>query len=428
METKFDQLVAIFNTSPLSTNVLLEIIFLLQQQQQTKESLPSFLSQSVQSLLMLKNWTWQLFSEDYHQWINQPYYVEFFRTFASFNKKMIYHYDNIEIHTKASLLFPETIDQVNRIFQQIHQSHDDNNVYITIVSLWFDNHSHFLHANPQYPLSSVINHISQYVARKYVMSKQYKLYLTQLRQAQLAQTIFTAKMLFYIKACSFYLYGYMEVTIRDFPYTADEMLHHISNDYLEIIRTHSGTVALWNEELLGCIAQLIGLVCGCCWWDGKKRTQMKILYPTEQITCDHTQDLIRIISHKPFYKKIKSVRSNDVTILMDSIFVLLILRVQTQNVSWLFRSNTTIRDVIISTAEGSLNDEICLCGYVVLGETLTDKVFKDLKIAGNASSYLFSMLEKAWNHPSKMHKQIPIINLLRGTCIGKSQMNLHFLK
>jgi hypothetical protein len=132
METKLDQLVTIFSTCPLSIDVFDEIILILQQQ--TKESLSSFISQSFQSLLTLKHWSWQLFSEDYQQWINQPYYQEFFQTFASFNKRMIYHYDNIEVDTKALLLFPETIDQVNRIFQQIDESHDDKNAYITIVS------------------------------------------------------------------------------------------------------------------------------------------------------------------------------------------------------------------------------------------------------------------------------------------------------
>jgi hypothetical protein len=414
METKFDELVTIFSTSPLSIDVFDEIILILQQQ--TKESLSSFISQSFQSLLTLERWSWQLFSEDYQNWINQRYYQEFFQTFASFNKRMIYHYDNIEVDTKASLLFPETIDQVNRIFQQINESHDDKNAYITIVALWFDNHSHFLHDNPQYSISSVIDHMGEYILRNYVMTKQFKLYLTQLRQSQLIQTIFTAKMLFYMKTCSFYSYTYLGIDFHNFPYTAEEMLEYISEDYLQIIRTHSRSVASWNEELLACIAQLIGLVCGYCWWDGEKKTQIKILYPTEQITCDHVQDLIRIIGHKPFYKQTQSIRWNDVTILMDSIFLLLIMTVQTQNINWLFRSNTTIQDTIVSAAEATLNDVVCLRGYVILGKTLPDEDLNNLKISDNISGYFFDMLEQAWNFPSKTLKQIRIIYLLRGEC------------
>jgi hypothetical protein len=424
METKLDQLVTIFSTCPLSIDVFDEIILILQQQ--TKESLSSFISQSFQSLLTLKHWSWQLFSEDYQQWINQPYYQEFFQTFASFNKRMIYHYDNIEVDTKALLLFPETIDQVNRIFQQIDESHDDKNAYITIVSLWFDNHSHFFHDNPQYSISPVIDHTGEYIVRNYVMSKQYKFYLTQLRQSQLIQTIFTAKMLFYMKTCSFYLYTYLGIKVHNVPYTAEEMLEYISKDYLQIICAHSGNVSLWSEAFIGCIGQLIGLICRCYWWDGQKKTQMKILYPTEQITCDHVQDLIRIIGHKPFYKQTQSVRSNDVTILMDASCTLLWITLETQNVSWLFRSNTTIRDAILFASEAALNDEVCLLGYTILGETLPDEDLIDLKIADHISRYFFNVLEEAWHHSSKMYKHVPIIYLLRGKCIDPSKFSPHF--
>jgi hypothetical protein len=424
MDTKFDQLATAFNISHLSTDILHEITLLLQQQ--TNDSLSSFISQSFQSLIILKSWSWQIFSEDFHQWINQPFYQEFFHTFASFNKRMIYHYDNIALDTKASLLFPETVEQVNSIFEQIEQNHDDNHSFITIVSLWFDNHSYFLHDNPQYVISSIINHIGHYIVRNYVMSKQYKLYLTQLRQPQVSQAIFTPKMLFYIKTCSFYLYAYMGVEIHDFPYTADEMLQYISDDYLQIIHVHSHTVATWNKELIGCIAQLIGFVCRCFWGDGQKRTQMKILLPTEQITSDHIQDLIRIVGHKPFYKETKSVRSNDETALIDSTFMFLIITVQTQNINWLFRSNTTIRDTIVSAAEAVLNDAVCSCGYAILGEALADEDFKDLKISDNISGYFFNVLEETWHHSSKKYKQIPIPYLLRGKCIDNSRLSFHF--
>jgi len=422
MESKFDQLVTIFKTAASSTDILQEIIFLLEQQ--TNETLSSFISQSFQSLHILKNWSWQLFSEDFHQWINQPFYQEFFRIFASFNKKMIYHDENIDIDMKASLLFPESIEQVNSIFQQIEQNHDDHDAFITIVNLWFDNHSHFLHDNPQYSISSVIDYIGQYIVHNYVLSQQYKVYLSHLRQTELVQSIFTSKMLFYIKTCSFYLYAYLAVKVRDFPYTVDGIISYLGDDYLQIMNIHSHTVGTWSEELLGCIAQLTGLVYGCCWWDGEKRTQMKILLPTEQITCDHIEDLIRIVGHKPFYERIKSVRSNDETALMDSIFMILIITVQTHNINWFFRSNTTIRDTIISAAEASLNDEVSLCGYGILGETLADEDLKDLKIGDNISDYLFNILEEAWHDPSKKYKQVPIIYLLRSKSINKLQLSL----
>ena len=322
---------------------------------------------------------------------------------------------------KHLLLSLVTIDQINSIFKKIEQTNDDNNPFIIIISLWLDNHSYFLFDNPYYDMSSVTNHIAQYIIQKYVMNERYKLYLTQLRQPDLTQSIFTAKLLFYIKTCSFYPYAYLFLKSEYFPYTADEMMDYLCEDYLQIIHVHSYTVASGDKQLLGCIAQLVGLICGCCWWDGQKRTQMKILLPTEQIICDHVQDLIRIIAHTPFYKQTKSVRSNNETILMDAPLVFLIITVQSQNINWLFRSNIAIRDTIICLAESALNDEVCLYGYAILAEALTDDELKYLKIADNISDYFFTVLEEAWNHSSKMYQQAPILNLLRGMSKSRSK-------
>jgi hypothetical protein len=277
-----------------------------------------------------------------------------------------------------------------------------------------------MHDNPQYGTSPIIDHIVQYIVRHYIMSKQYKLYLSQLRQPSTMPLIFTAKMLFYIKTCSFYLYASLGVKVQDFSYSAEDMLHYISNDYLQIIHSHSYTVASWSKELLGCIAQVVGLVCGYCWWDGEKKSHMKVLFPTEQIICNHVEDLMRIIGHKPFYKQTKSVRSNDETTLMDSVFTLLILIVKTQNINWLFRSNITIRDTIVSAAEAALNNNVCLCAYGVLGEVLPDEDLKDLKIADNIAIFSFHVLEQAWHHSSKKYKQVPLPYFLRGNWIDKS--------
>jgi hypothetical protein len=268
--------------------------------------------------------------------------------------------------------------------------------------------------------------MGEYIVRNYVMTKQYKLYLTELRQSQLVQEIFSAKMIFYINTCSFYLYSYLGVKVHDFPYSAEEMLEYISEDYLQMICAHSGTVSLWHEKFIGCIAQLIGLVCRCCWWDGEKKTQIKILYPTEQITCDHIHDLVRIIGHKPFHEQTKSVLSNDTTILMDASCTLLLITVKAQNVSWLFRSNTTIRYAIVSVAEAALNDEVCLLGYTILGETLPDEDLIDLKIADHMSGYFFYVLQAAWHHSSQKFKHVSVIDLLRCKCTDPSKFSPHF--
>ncbi|CAF1496845.1 unnamed protein product, partial [Rotaria sordida] len=147
MENNFDQLIAVLNTSSLSIDVLDEIKLFLEKQ--TDETLPIFISQFFQSLLILERWIWQLFSQESHQWINESGYQQLFYSLASFNKKLIFNYDNIDIDTKASLLFSLTVDQINNIFQQIERSADDDNLFINLISLWFDNHSYFLFCNPE---------------------------------------------------------------------------------------------------------------------------------------------------------------------------------------------------------------------------------------------------------------------------------------
>jgi hypothetical protein len=415
MENNFDQLVEGINISPLSTDILHQITLFLKQQ--TGESLSLVVSQSFQSLLILQHWAWQLLTQDSQQWINQPFYLEVLHTFASFIKQIIFTCNTIGDDIKASLVIPDTVDQVRQIFQQIERSTDDNDPFITIASDWFDNHSHFIRENPHYNVLPITDHINQYIAHNYIMSEQYKIYLNQLSQQQLPQTLFTAKMLFYIKTCSFSIFSYMGVRIRSFPYTPNELLHCIQDNYVDIINIHSRTVELWSKELLACMTQLISFTAGLCFWDGENRTHTKVLFPTEQMLCIHVQDLIYIIAYIPFQTKIQAARSNDETSLIDATLTLLLTIVQTQNINWFFRSSAPIQNALLTLAEMSVFNEICICAYGVLGEFLTDEQLKDLKIGNSLGSFFFNMLEQAWHHPSKKYKQIPIEYLLRGKFI-----------
>jgi len=404
MESYFKQLVDALNISPLSTNVLHQITLILEQQG----------DKPFDSLLTLQKWTWGLLSQNSHQWINEPYYQELLHTLASFNKNLIFNNDNIEANIKAAHLFPVTIDQINNIFKQIESSNDDNDPFITIASLWFDNHSYFLHENPHGNKLFITDHINQYIARNYLMSEQFKLYLTQFQRSHILESVFTAKILFYIKTCLCSLFSYLGVKAHNFPYNPNEMLRYLTDDYLQIIHIHNHTVATWNKDLLACVGHLMSVIAKCYWFAEKNGKQMKILFPTEQITCDHVEELIRIVAHKPFHSEIKAVRSNDETVLIDSILMMLMNIVQIQSINWFFRSSTIIQNVILTVAETSLYDEICLRAYTILGEVLTDEQLKELNIADTMADFFFKMLEQAWNHPSKEYKQIPIEYLLKG--------------
>ncbi|CAF1581342.1 unnamed protein product [Rotaria magnacalcarata] len=411
MESILDQLVAALYKAPLSTDVLDQIVFLLQQQ--TDQSVSSFVSSSLPSLLILERWAWEVFSQESHGWIHEPSYQQLFRTLAIFNEKLIFNCDDIEIETKGSLLFSVTVEQINSIFMHIERSTNDNDPFIAFNSLWLDNYSYFLFDNLEYT-SPIIDHIGHHIFNKYVLSKEYKIYLTQLRQSHLSHKIFTTKFLFYIATCSSFFSSFIICEINDLSYTTDEIIQYLSDDYLEIIHVHSYTVASWSKDLLGCITKLIGVIVGCCWWNSEEKTHMEIIFRTEKIAFDHVEDLMRIISHEPFYKQVKKDRSNDETILVGSILTLSMLIIRMKNMHLLSRLNATIRNTILSIIETAINDEVVLCGYGVLCEVLTDEELKDLKMADNICNYFLQMLEDAWNLIKKQYKKIPMVLLLKG--------------
>jgi hypothetical protein len=408
MENNFEQLIATLALSSSFTVGLEEIINILDKQ--NLDLLPSFISQSYSSLFTLECWAWKVLSKDSNQWANQPNYLTLFHTLALFNKHLIFNFENVEDDTKASLLIPETINQINGIFEQINRTNDDNDPFIGIASIWFDNLSFFIHENPQYDISPIICHINQYIVRNYIMTDQFKCYLTQLQQAKLSSSIFTTKQIFYIKTCSFSLSSYLTAKAQNFQ----QMMHHIGSDYVQIITVHSHIIDIWSEQLLTCITHLTGFISACCWWGGEKLTQVKLFFPTEQIVFSYIEALIRIISYQPFYNQIKAKYTNDETILLDFSLFSLKNIVQTQDLIWFFRSKKSLPDTLLTIAEVSIHDRISLRAYVMLGEILCNERLKDLKITDNVCFFFFDILERAWRHPSKKYKQVPLQNLLRG--------------
>lgn len=369
---------------------------------------------SIKSLLILESWAWKLLSKDSGQWINQPDYIILFQTLAEFNRKLIFNEDNLDDQIKANLLIPETIDLINGCFEQVQRTKDSNDPLIEIVCLWLDNLSLFIHETPNFDSSSIIIHINEYIARNYLMSEEYFFYTNQLCQPKLLPTIFTHKQLFFIKSCSFSLSSYLTVKAQCFPFTAQEMMNHIGHQFVEILDIHSHNIDLWNKQSLTCLTHLIGFLSACCWWGGEMLSQINQLFPSEQIIYCYINALIRIISYKPFYSHITAQWSNDETILMDFCLFSLKNLVQTPSLIWFFRSKVSLPDTLLTIAELSIHDKICLRAYAIIGEILCHDRLKDLKITDNLCLFFYDMLEHAWQHPSKKYKQIPIFHLLRG--------------
>ncbi|CAF1099628.1 unnamed protein product [Adineta steineri] len=415
MDNNFEQLIASLSISSLSSDIFHNIHNITSHlQQQNSIVLPSFISEFYSSILTLEHWTWELLSQNSDQWTDEKHYLELFHTLAIFNKNLIFNSDNIEANIKASLLIPDRIDWINGIFEQIENSHNDNNPLISIASMWFDNLSSFLIDNPEFEASTTITHINRYIARHYIMTDQYKSYLFQLRQSSLSESIFTAKQLFYIKTCSSSLSSYLTAKAQDFLYTSENIIRHFGPDYVQIIISQTHTIDSWSSQLLTCITRLLVFFVSCCWWGGEKGSQARIVFPNELIACEYIDALIRIVDYKPLRQYIVTQRTNDQTILLDTTLFTLINVAQNQHLIWYLRSKILLPDTLITIAETSVHDRICLSVYGILGEILSSELFKELKISDSASIYFFNIFEQAWRHPSKRFKQIPMIYLLKG--------------
>ena len=426
MDQNFEQLVIEFDTSPFSTDVIQNITNILKQQ--TDQSLSSFISQASQSLILLEQKIWHLFCQDTHEWLNQSAYSEFFHTLSSFNKTLIFSQDDIKDDMKVSLLVPDSTHQIDNIFQQIEQTNDDNDLFITFISLWIDNLSYFVHEYSPLCHSNIVIHLNHYLAGHFLLSEQFKSYLIQLQQPQLSSSIFTAKQLFYMKTCLFSLNAYFYVNPQTFDYTADQIIQKIGNEYLKIIDIQSSTVDSWSKELLACMTHLIGFMRAFLWWEGEKGIKLEILFLTEKLLCKYVQAIVRIIDHKPFYKCIKSQWMNDETILFDSAILFLINILQKQNINWYFRSISQLPDILLTIVDidSACYYRISLCAYGILSEIRTDEHLKSLEITHSVRHFFFNILEQAWHSPTKTYKQIPITNLLRGQFIKEtSRPQLH---
>lgn len=378
-------------------------------QSQTEENLSWFVSQYLSSYLQLQQWIWQSFETSFLSSSS----TNLIKSVADLNKRLIFHYVDITPETKATLLFIPSPEQIDRIFDQIDRSNDENDPFISLMAVFLENFAYFLHDNPMCNRSLVVDHLDDCVATRYIVTDRYKMYLQQLRQEHPPASIFTNRFLFYVRTCSFYFYSHVTIKAQRNAFNAEDMVRFLADDYLTIVHIHSYHVASWSQDLLGCIAQLIGLMCGCFWWGGVTKIHMPILFPNEKITCNHVEDLIRILGHEPFYQQTKLYRCNDQTAMMDALVLLLILIVQSQDIHWFFRSNRHVRDVIVLVASAALNDEIGLCSYAILGEVLTDEQLKDLKIDERICLFFFRMLESAWYAENRTYKHVPLLYMLR---------------
>ncbi|CAF0983634.1 unnamed protein product [Adineta steineri] len=82
MEMNFRELINTINTSPLSNDIFQQMTLL-------------FKHKTDQSLIILEHKIWQILSQGSYDWFHRSYYLDFFQTFALFNKQIIFEQETI---------------------------------------------------------------------------------------------------------------------------------------------------------------------------------------------------------------------------------------------------------------------------------------------------------------------------------------------
>lgn len=409
MEDNLTDLVNVLTRTVFADDILAKITNVLRGVN-TKFS-TKFLSENFTPLHTLEQWVWTLLNEKPSKWSSNPNYYEFFENLAFFNKNLIFIWDDTDADTKAALLIPSSNDIINSIFSQIETNQDENDLYFLIISLWFDNLSYFIQEYTQFIRSPIIIDMNHSIARKFVLTEQYKSYLTQLQQSQL---VFTNKQLFFLKTCSFTLSSFFVCKAQTFPFTGDEILRFIAEIYLKMLCLHGYTVQLWSPELFCCITHLINFIHACCLWRGDREKNLQILLSSDDICHNYVQILVHIISYKSFHRQVESYRCNDTTILVDSILTFIIYILECQDLVYFIRKQTPLVETLLLLAQTPGNSMINVNAYAMLGELLSDDGLKQLKVTDHLCGYFFYVLEHAWNHPAQMYRRATVQKLLRG--------------
>ena len=409
MTDNFNQLVSNLTVSSSSSNILITITYILQEQ--TLQSMPLFVSTSMESLLTLENWVWQVLSEDFRRWINEQSYCKLFHTLNLFNIQLVSIKEGIPSETKAILLIPSNTAWIDGIFNQIETNND---IFLTMTNCWFDTLSYFVQEYPDSVYSPNIIHINHRISRDFVMTNQYKSYLQQLGKSSISSSILTKKLMFYLKTCSFSLKVYFWSKTQDFLFTAREIIQFLGRDYSQMILVQSEYLNQWHGDLLSCVAHITGFICSTCWWGGQKSENIDMIIPPTDSIYTHILAFIRIVSYQPFHRYLSVQGYYDENILIDSTLILLVGAVETQNLGCFITSKTDLPATLLTIAQKSIHDRICLCAYGFLAGILSDTQLKELKIADNISRFFFDVLEKAWKHSTKKWKKIPINYILKG--------------
>ncbi|CAF2857799.1 unnamed protein product [Rotaria sp. Silwood2] len=164
-ENNLGQLVSELLNSSWSTNLIINMPDIFEKQ--TSQTISSFVSASLKSLVVIEHWTWQMLSKYSQRSINLDNCVKFFHVLQSFNVKLISNNDGIQSDTKISLLIPSNINWIDGILEQIKSSND---TFLTLAGLWFNTLSYLVHQISDIVHLPTLLHVNNRLSSKFLIT------------------------------------------------------------------------------------------------------------------------------------------------------------------------------------------------------------------------------------------------------------------
>ena len=402
-ESSLEQLISRLILSP-TNDVLDRVASCLVSRQ--NDDIDQMSSSSFQSLLTLEQWAWEtLTRDDQHQ---MGAYEKVFSILSVWNRKVVF--ETSDVTSKAALLLPTNLEIIDGIFAQIIQRNDENDRFLSIVNLWFNNLGSLIYRHVHLTRIPVIIYLNERLASDVLMTEQFQIYFKELQHPLVT---FSPKKEFYLNISMLFLETYLHSKPRSIAHNEQQILEYLAHDATKIFLLHSTTTSSWSSELLACITHLSGLI-EVCVWTKLTGEQMKLLFAVPSTTIyTFLESLIEILSYRPFHQLIDPQWVNRETVLIDHLLCILICFVKVTEFSEFFHSHSKLQETLLCFDHTS-NDRTNLITYRLQSDILSEKEVKKLNIATNVNEVFFHYLEHAWNNPLKMHKNIPIEELLKG--------------
>ena len=173
MDENLEGLINIITTNkPITNDILSKLTSYFEQI--NGNLLIEYLDKNFDLLCRFERWLWDKFCVLNDDLFQQSNTFDFLQTIALFNKNLIFVIpDEFDAQKKFSLLFPDDINSIEQILEQIQSSTNDNDLYVYEISLWFDNLAYFIDTYTQFVDSPVVIQMNYLFAMKYFMTDKY---------------------------------------------------------------------------------------------------------------------------------------------------------------------------------------------------------------------------------------------------------------